>query len=99
MAIKKNGSMIGKYVVVRTYSAGVHFGVLAAKSGQEVTLTDARRLWSWSGAFTLSEVSQTGITGGKVSVAIPEIAIMQAIEVIPTSKEAEKCLRGSKAHR
>lgn len=29
--------MEGKYVVVRTYSAGVHVGVLANRAGQEVS--------------------------------------------------------------
>ena len=46
---------LGKYVVVRTYSAGVHIGVLRERAGKEVVLGDARRLWSWSGALTLNE--------------------------------------------
>lgn len=48
-----------KQVLVRTYSAGVHFGVLVKREGQEVHLKNARRLWSWSGAFSLSENAKT----------------------------------------
>jgi hypothetical protein len=90
---------VGKYVIVRTYSAGVHFGTLQSANGQEVILTDARRLYSWSGAFTLSAVSREGITGGQVSVHVPTIALTQAIEIIPTSAEAETCLRTFKTHK
>ena len=91
--------MIGKYVVVRTYSAGVHFGVLAAQHGKEVTLTDARRLWYWTKAFTLSAVSQHGIgKDSKVSISVPEIMLTEAIEIIPCSAKAEKQLREIAAH-
>lgn len=38
-----------KYVIVRTYSAGVFAGYLDSKNGKEVVLLDARRLWYWSG--------------------------------------------------
>ena len=44
------------YVVVRTYSAGVHVGELKSRKGKEVVLINARRLWKWCGAFTLSEL-------------------------------------------
>lgn len=82
-----------KYVVVRTYSAGVHIGELAVRKGKEVTLHNARRLWSWSGALSLSEVSQNGISGGKVSCPVPSIDLTEAIEIIPCSEVAEAALR------
>ena len=82
-----------KYVVVRTYSAGVHIGELAARKGKEITLRNARRIWSWGGALSLSEVSQKGITGGKVSCVVGEITITEAIEVITCSRAAETALR------
>ena len=39
----KEQHMIGKQVIVRTYSAGVHFGRLVERDGKEVVLNDARR--------------------------------------------------------
>ena len=75
-------------VVVRTFSAGVHCGTLDKRSGPEVTVGDARRLWSWQGALSLHEVSQRGIVGGKISVSVPEILLLQAIEVINATPEA-----------
>lgn len=37
----------GKTVIIRTYSAGVWFGNLALKAGNEVILENARRMWKY----------------------------------------------------
>src|SRR3990172_2053206 len=49
-----------EYVIVRTYSAGVFAGELKERQGKEVSLTNARRLWFWAGAASLSELAQRG---------------------------------------
>ena len=91
--------MIGQDVIIRTYSAGVHFGTLAARDGKEVTLTNARRIWYWEGAFTLSAVAQSGVNkNSRLSVAVPEILLTEAIEIIPCSKAASANLRALAAH-
>jgi hypothetical protein len=93
-ASKKSAPKKLPYVVVRTYSAGVHIGELKSRKGKEVVLVNARRLWKWCGAFTLSEVAIEGIKdGSKPSIAIPEIVLTEAIEIIKTSSVAEKILR------
>lgn len=83
-AAKKTGSE----VIVRTYSAGVHIGTVKERNGKEVTLTNARRLWSWSGAFTLSAVAMSGVdrTNSRISVAVTEILLTEAIEIIPVAE-------------
>ena len=82
------------YVVVRTYSAGVHFGELSDRTGKEVTLTNARRLWRWFGANTLHEVATNGVANNsKVSDPVPQITLTEAIEVITCSAEGEAKLR------
>ena len=81
--------MIGKVCVVRTYSAGVHIGEIVSVNGTEVEMRGARRLYKWSGAFTLSEVSSAGIDPSNSRMSIPvNIFLQQAIELIPTTKEA-----------
>jgi hypothetical protein len=81
--------IIGKHCVVRTYSAGVHIGVVSSKEGKSVLLTNARRLWQWQGAFTLSEVATAGVSkGSRISVAVPVIELTEAIEIIPTTEAA-----------
>lgn len=80
----------GDFVLIRTYSAGVHFGTFVSKEGQEVVLKDARRLWSWSGALSLSEVAMNGIkiADSKISVPVEEIIITQAVEIIKVSSKS-----------
>lgn len=75
----------GDQVLVRTQSAGVHFGQLITRNGQEVHLKNARRLWSWTGALSLSEVSTGGvdIKNSKISVPVEEIILPQMIEIMP----------------
>jgi hypothetical protein len=50
-----------KYVIIRTYSAGVFAGYLESRNGKEVILRQARRLWAWYGAASLSELAVHGI--------------------------------------
>jgi hypothetical protein len=92
---------VGKYCIVRTYSAGVHFGTVKSYDRQtkEVVLTEARRLYYWEGAFTLSAVSQDGVhpTKCKISRHVPVISIT-AIEVIPCSLSAASQLKEYKTH-
>jgi hypothetical protein len=94
-AKKQNGK---RYVVVRTYSAGVHVGVMESQSedGKRVVLSDARRIWRWEGANTLHEIALRGVgKGSKVSDAVSQIEVTEAIEVIACAPEGEKALRGA----
>lgn len=83
------------YVLIRTFSAGVHLGYLKSREGKEVTLVKARRVWSWVGAASLSQLSQDGVLqpsadGNKFSIEIPEMLLIEAIEIIPVSEKAKK---------
>ena len=84
--------MLGKYCVVRTYSAGVHIGTIDSVDKTEVLLKNARRIWKWNGAFTLSEVSINGIDSesSKISETVKEIFLTQVIEMIPATEKAIK---------
>jgi hypothetical protein len=84
---------VGKYVIVRAARAGVHAGILVSAHEGEVELRESRRIWSWTGALSCSEIALHGITGGKVAVQVPSQFISEEIEIIPASAEAEKCLR------
>ncbi len=89
----------GKYVIVRTYSAGVFAGNLKSRKGQEVVLNDARRIWYWDGASSLSQLAMEGTKkpeNCKFPIAVKEVTLTQAIEIIPCTKEAEKSIKGVK---
>lgn len=63
MATKKRTE---RYVIVRASSAGVFAGTLESRTesaaGTNVVLTNARRLWYWSGAASLSQLAVDGTT-------------------------------------
>lgn len=83
---------IGKHVVVRTFSAGVHIGTLAEAEGPAVVITNARRIWKWGGAFTLSEIAINGLkpSESRLALPVPEILLTQAVELIPTTAAARR---------
>ena len=82
------------FVIVRTYSAGVHCGFLTFNQGKEVHLKDARRIWRWKGANTLNEVSIRGIDEvySRISEAVDRIELLESIEIIPCTDEAQSNL-------
>lgn len=90
--------MIGKFVIIRTYSAGVHVGTLKSHDGKAATLADARRIWRWRGANTLNELAQNGAAQDwtRISEPVPEIALTEAIEVIPCTDKARENLSQSR---
>ncbi len=84
-----------RYCIIRTYSAGVHAGYVKERDGKEVMLVNARRIWKWSGAFTLSELAIIGPTDPdncKFAITVPEIILTEAIEIIPCSTEAKTAI-------
>jgi len=86
----------GKYVIVRTYSAGVFAGNLKSRRGQEVVLNNARRIWYWSGAASLSQLAEEGTKDPlncKFPMPVKEIKLLQAIEIITVSAKAEKSIK------
>jgi len=88
--------MIGKYVICRTYSAGVHAGILKEKNGKEATLTDSRRLWYWDGASSLSELAQRGTSrpdNCKFPCPVDQIDLTEVIEYLKCTDVAEKSIR------
>lgn len=83
--------MIGKTCIVRTYSAGVFLGTVKERDGKEVTLTNARRIWYWDGAATLSQLANEGTSKPnecKFPAPVDEILLTEAIEFIPATEEA-----------
>lgn len=82
-------------VIVRTYSAGVFAGILKSRKGREVVLTNARRIYYWSGAATLSQLSVDGTSKPaecKFPCAVPEVTLLEAIEILPLSEKAKASL-------
>lgn len=91
-----NDYAIGKEVIIRTYSAGVWFGVLKQKAGNEVILTKARRMYKWwaKESISLSGVARYGIKqeDSKICGELDSVWI-EAIEIIPVTGNAAESIR------
>lgn len=90
---------MGKYVIVRTYSAGVFAGFLESRTGQEVVLTKARRLWYWSGAASLSQLAMEGTSSPKeckFPVEVDKVELLQAIEILDVTEKAKDSIASVK---
>jgi len=88
-----------KYVIVRTYSAGVHAGYLEKKEGQNVILKSARRLWYWDGAASLSQLAMEGVSkpeNCKFPCEVDTIELDQCVEVIDCKKKAQESINSVK---
>ncbi len=83
--------MIGKTCIVRTYSAGVFIGTIKERNGKEVLLGNARRIWYWDGAATLSQLANEGTSkpnNCKFPAPVAEVLLTEAIEFIPATEAA-----------
>jgi hypothetical protein len=79
-----------EYVVIRTYSAGAFAGFLKSRNGKEVELLEARRLWYWDGACSLSQLAKEGVKKpNDCKFAMPiDIILTEVIEIIKATEEA-----------
>lgn len=91
----KTETNIGKKVIIRGNRSGVEFGKLVSQNGSEVTLKNARRIWYWDGAASLSQLAKDGTTNPtncKFTVFVDSITILDAIEIIPCTDKAIKSI-------
>ena len=80
-----------KYHIIRCKEAGVFFGKIKNRDGNEAVLTDVRRIWYWDGAASLSQMAMEGVSrprNCKFSVTVPEMTVLGVIELIPCTEGA-----------
>ena len=83
--------------IVRSDKAGVFFGEIKERNGDEVTMTNVRRIWYWSGAASLSQLAVDGVSKPedcKFTVYVKEMIILGIIEIIPCTEKAIKSIEG-----
>jgi hypothetical protein len=79
------------YVIVRTYSAGVFAGYLKSRKDREVVLLDARRIWYWDGAASLSQLAMEGTKAPqncKFPREVEKVELLEAIEILYCTEDA-----------
>jgi hypothetical protein len=86
-----------KKVLIRAKEAGVFYGELVERKGSEVKLKNARRIWYWDGAASISQLAVDGTKkpeNCKFTVTVDEIEILGVIEIIPCTPVSIESIEG-----
>lgn len=90
------------YRIIRSDKAGVFFAKIAERRGDEVDLTDCRRIWYWDGAASLSQLAMEGVSkpqNCKFTVTVPEMTVFGVIEIIPCTDKAVESIKAVREWR
>lgn len=67
------------------------FAEIESRTGNEANLRNARRLYYWSGAATLSQLAMEGVKHPKdckFTVTVDRCTVMEVVEIIPCTQDA-----------
>ena len=90
-------AVVGKYCIVRGRGFGVFAGTVDQIEDDRVMLKNARRLWYWEGAASISQIAMEGVKnpgGCKFSMAVDSIMLRDYIEIIPATVQAQSIING-----
>ena len=84
-----------QFYIVRADRAGVFFGEIKERTHDEVVMTNVRKLWYWDGACAVEQIAVEGVKSPrrcKFTITVPEMTIMNPIQIIPCTDEATKII-------
>lgn len=102
-SITKNSPMKKglKYQMIRTYSAGVFAGYIESQKAEggivRAVVRNARRIYSWAGAASLSELSTKGTSKPsecKFPCEVDRVELNNVIEVLDITEVAKASIDG-----
>lgn len=85
------------YQIVRTYSAGVFAGYVESREGKEAVIRNARRIWYWEGAASLSQLAVDGTSKPdkcKFPTAVDRVTVTEVIEILDVTQKAKESIEG-----
>lgn len=92
--------LIGKHVIIRSYGAGVFFGILneAEKCEDKYTveLLQCRRLWYWDGACSITQLAVEGTKkpgSCQFTITEPSIVVSSVMEIHECTDEAVEIIK------
>jgi hypothetical protein len=91
LALKGADDDFDERVIVRVDRAGVFFGKLVSRNGQEGIIENARRIFYWDGAASLSELAVRGSSkpgSCKFPAPVNQIMVFQIIEILRVTRKA-----------
>ena len=80
-----------RYVIARTYSAGVFAGLFVSRHGGDVVLRQARQIWHWAGVSSLSQLAMEGTSQPaqcKFTCPVDRVELLEVIELLDVSPKA-----------
>lgn len=94
--VKKQSNSDLIYAMVRTETAGVFAGYIESyEQGNVINLKQARRIWYWEGAASLSQLAMEGTSKPnecKFPCEVDDIKLFGVIEVIPITEKAKQSI-------
>ena len=96
MTAKKKQITTLPYRIVRTQSAGVFAGLLESRKGSGVVMRDARRIYYWAGAATLSQLASDGTAKPsecKFPCAVDRVELFGVIEILDVTERARASIQ------
>lgn len=88
-------AVVGKHCIIRGRGFGVFAGTVEAVDNTCVLVKNARRLWYWDGAASISQLAMEGVTAPqncKFTMTVETIVLRDYIEIIPTTERAQKII-------
>lgn len=85
------------YVIVRGDRSGVFFGEMVSRTGREVELKNARKLFRWDGACAVEQIAMDGVSkpeNCKFTVVVDSLEVLDAIQVIECTEKAVESIDG-----
>ena len=83
--------------IVRTNRAGVFFGKIEKRDGNTITLSNARRIWKWDGAASLSELATHGTalpSRCMFPCSVDEVELYDVVEILSVTDKAAASIDG-----
>ena len=85
--------ILGKKCIVRSYDAGVYYGIVAEVNGETVKMENVRNIWYWKGANCLADIAANGVgEGSNVSRVVSSMTLNRCCQLIPCADTAIKNL-------
>ena len=89
-----NTELLNKKVIARIERAGVFHGTLDYFDSEILRLKDARRIYYWEGALSVTDMAANGLTGGKISAPVTKVEFLadKVVELNECSNKSSKTI-------
>ena len=84
--------LINKEIIARIERAGVFHGTMDYLDAEIIRMKDVRRIYSWEGALSVTDMAVNGISRGKITPPVSVVEFMSN-NIIELNKCSEKATR------